>query len=180
MRRQGSRNAQHDAVRPLGKLCAALCVCLTVLGCGYSVANTRLADEYRTIAIPAFKNESFEQEIQIRVSNLLVREMEADGRLRVVDDPASADLVLKGAITGFDAHAISFSTDDNIGQFKITLLARATLEDTRTGQVIWRDDNLRGTDFYQTLGGRTREEALDEATENLVETLIYECFDSYW
>jgi hypothetical protein len=59
-------------------------------------------------------------------------------------------------------------------------LARATLEDTRTGQVIWRDDDLRGTDFYQTLGGRTREEALDEATENLVETLIYECFDSYW
>ncbi len=180
MRKQGSRNAQRNAVRPVGRWWAALCVCLTVFGCGYSVANTRLSDDYRTIAIPAFKNESFEQEVQIRVTNLLIREMEADGRLRVVDDPGSADLVLRGAITGFEAHAISFSTDDNIGQFKITLVARATLEDTKTGRVIWQDDNLRGSDFYETLGGRTRAEGLDEAVENLVETLIYECFDSYW
>ncbi|UCD58174.1 MAG: LptE family protein, partial [Candidatus Hydrogenedentota bacterium] len=157
-----------------------LCICMSLLGCGYSVAHTRLSEDYHTIAVPAFGNRSFEPEIQIRVTNFLIRELEADGRFRVVNDPAAADLVLRGTITDFDAHAISFSTEDNIGQFKITLIASATLEGTKSGQVLWEQDNLRGTDFYQTLGGRTREEALDEAAENLVETLIYECFDNYW
>lgn len=180
MGRQGQRDAQPNAVRPLAGFCIALCICATVAGCGYSVANTRLSDEYRTIAVPAFQNKSFEPEIQIRVTNLLIRELEADGRYRVVDDPGAADLVLRGTITDFDARAISFSTEDNIGQFTITLAAAVTLEDTRTGQVICRQDDLRGRDFYQTLGGRTREEALTEASENLVETLIYECFDNTW
>jgi len=177
---QGQRHAQPNAVRPLAWLCITLWCCAAVLGCGYSAANTRLSDEYRTIAVPAFKNESFEQEIQIRVTNLLIRELEADGRYRVVDDPAAADLVLRGAITDFDARAISFDTNDNIGQFKIALTASATLEDTRTGRILFRRSNLRGRDFYQTLGGRTREEALNEASEDLVETLIYECFDDNW
>ena len=180
MGKKGPRDAQRNAVRPILKRWVILCICMTLFGCGYSVANSRLSDDYRTIAVPAFKNESFEPDIQTRVSNLLIRELQADGRLRVVDNPALADLVLRGAITDFDAHAISFSTDDNIGQFKITLIASASLEDARDGRMIWQQDTIRGADFYQTTGGRTREEALEEATENLVETIIYSCFDSYW
>jgi hypothetical protein len=98
----------------------------------------------------------------------------------VVDNPAAADLVLRGAVTGFEARALSYSTADNIGQFGITLLARAALEDTRTGKIIWQKDDLKGTDFYQTQGGRTREEALEEASEELVEAIIYESLDNYW
>lgn len=181
MGNKGPRDARRNAMKSGLMPWLTLCICLAVIpGCGYTVANTTLSNDYRTIAVPAFKNETFEQEIQIRVSNALVRELEADGRFRIVDSPASADLVLAGAITSFDARAISFSTDDNIGQFKITLTARAALEDTRTGKIIWEQDALQGTDFYETLGGRTREEALDEATENLVETIIYECFENYW
>jgi hypothetical protein len=180
MRNQMPRNTQHNAVKKSLALWALLCVCALTPGCGYTTANSRLSDDYRTIAVPAFKNKSFEQEIQIRVTNTLIRELEADGRFQVVDDPGSADLVLRGAISDFQASAISYSTDDNIGQFRIALIASASLEDTRTGKTIWQQDNLRGTDFYQTLGGRTRDEALDEAAENLVETLIYECFDNSW
>jgi hypothetical protein len=150
------------------------------LGCGYTSLNSRLSEDYHTIAVPAFKNQSFEPEIQIRVTNALIRELEADGRFRLVDEPGAADLVLRGMITRFEANAISYNVDDNIGQFKIALIASASLEDTRTGKIIWQRDNLRGSDFYQLSGGRTRDEGLDEATENLVETIIYECFDNYW
>lgn len=177
---ESPRDARPNAAKPVLKLWIVLCICTTVFGCGYSFANSRLTDDYRTIAIPAFKNKSFEPDIQIRVTNALIHELEADGRFRVINDSAAADLVLSGAITDFDARAISYSTDDNIGQFKITLSASAMLEDVRSGEVIWHKERLRGTDFYQTRGGRTREEALDEATENLVETLIYECLDNYW
>jgi curli biogenesis system outer membrane secretion channel CsgG len=158
----------------------AVLLCVTAFGCGYTTATTSLSDEYRTIAVPAFKNLSFEQELQIRVTNQLIREIEADGRLRVVDDLTSADLILSGTITGFEAHAISFTGEDEIAQFKITIIADARIEDARKKEVVWQQSGLTGTDFYQTAGGRTRYTALDEATENLVETIIYESFDSFW
>jgi hypothetical protein len=155
-------------------------ICLLVFGCGYSHATSRLTDDYRTIAVPAFKNESFEPDIQIRVTNLLIRELNADGRLRVVDEPAAADLVLRGVITDFEAHAVSYSARDNIGQFRIVVHANAMLENTHTGAVLCQKKELTGTDFYQVQGGRTREEALEGVSEELVETLVYECLDNYW
>jgi hypothetical protein len=177
---ESPRDTQRNAVTALFNLCVILCLCAGTLGCGYSIARSRLSDDYRTIAVPAFKNQSLEPDIQIRVSNMLVRELQADGRLRVVDDPALADVVLRGAITEFDANALSYSADDNIGQFRIALVANASLEDTRSGRVIWKQDGIRGSDFYQTSGGRTRDEALEEATENLVEMILYQCLDNYW
>jgi hypothetical protein len=161
-------------------LSIVLCACVAVSGCGYTYATSHLTDDYSTIAVPAFKNKSFEPDIQILITNQLIRELQADGRLRIVDNPASADLVLTGDVTGFEAQAISLNTNDNIGQFKITILASASLKEAQTGKTLWEQHGLRGTDFYQTQGGRTREEGLEEASENLVETIIFRCFDSYW
>ena len=180
MGQDGQRKTRRNALTPLAGLWIILCLSMVISGCGYTYATSRLSEDYSTIAVPAFKNESFEPDIQIRITNLLVRELMVDGRFSIVDDPASADLVLSGAVTGFEARAISYATDDEIGQFKVVILARASLRDTRAGKIIWQKDSLRGADFYQTRGGRTREEALEEAGENLVETLIFECFDGYW
>ncbi|GAB4339326.1 MAG: hypothetical protein Kow0099_14260 [Candidatus Abyssubacteria bacterium] len=167
-------------MKAVATLLVAACFFVAVSGCGYTVATTHLSEEYRTIAVPAFENRSFEPELQIRVTNQLIREIETDGRLRVVDDPASADLVLVGVITDFDAHAISFTVNDEVAQFRIMIVVDARIEDTRTKEVVWQRSGVTGADFYQTFGGRSRETALDEATENLVETIVYESFDGFW
>ncbi len=180
MGEESQRKTRRNALRRAAGLCIALLICAALSGCGYKYATSRLSNDYSTIAIPAFKNKSFEPNIQILVTNLLIRELQVDGRFRIVDAASSADLVLTGAITDFQAQAITLSTSDNIGQFKIAILASASLEETRTGKTIWKNKRLRGSDFYETLGGRTREQALEEASENLVETIIFECFDSYW
>jgi hypothetical protein len=176
---KGPRHAQQDTVKAILISCVAY-VCVTICGCGYTIAGTALSKEYHTIAVPAFKNDTYEQDLQILFNNILVRELEADGRLRVVNDPASADLVLKGSLTHFEPHAISYVTKDNVAQFEITIVASATLEDTRTGKILWQHDDVRGMDSYQTRGGRTREQAIEVATKKLVERLIYESLDTYW
>ena len=180
MGRESQRKTGRNALRPIIGLWIVLCVCAAVSGCGYTYANSRLSDDYATIAVPAFKNKSFEPDIQIRVTNLLIRELQVDGRLRIVDNPDTADLILTGDVTGFEAQAVSLNTSDNIGQFKITILASASLKEARTGKILWENSDLRGTDFYETQGGRSREEGLEEASENLVETIIFKCFDGYW
>jgi outer membrane lipopolysaccharide assembly protein LptE/RlpB len=180
MGEESQRKTRRYALRQAAGLYIALLICAAVSGCGYSYATSRLSNDYSTVAVPAFKNKSFEPNLQIRVTNLLIRELLADGRFRVVDAASSADLVLTGAITGIEARAITLDSNDNISEYKIAILANASLVDTRTGKAIWKNNRLRSADFYQTRGGRTREEALDEASENLVETIIFEALDSYW
>jgi hypothetical protein len=177
---ESQRKTRRNALSRAAGLCIALLICAAVSGCGYSYARSRLSDDYSTIAVPAFKNKSFEPNIQIRVTNLLIRELQADGRFRIVDAASSADLVLTGAITDIEAQAITLGVNDNISEYKIAIVASVSLEDTRTGKAIWKKKRLRSADFYQTRGGRSREEALDEASENLAELIIFKCFDSYW
>jgi hypothetical protein len=180
MGRESPRDIEQNAVTSFALRWAAALLCIIFSGCGYTFATTPLSKDYTTIAVPAFKNQTFEEDLQIRFNNILVRELEADGRLRVVNDPAGADLVLGGALTAFDPHAISLVKDDNIGQFRITIVATASLLAARSGEILWRDETLGGTDFYQTQGGRNREEAIDEALEELAERIIYESLDSFW
>ncbi len=180
MGREGPRNTDRNAVRPLAAWCTAVLTCIFLSGCGYTFATTPLAEKYTTIAVPAFKNATFEEDLQIRFNNILVRKLEADGRLRVVNDPATADLVLSGALTAYNPHAISLIKNDDISQYKITIVAAASLEDVRTGEIVWRDEEVRGFDFYQTQGGRTRQEAIDDALEQLAERIIFEAYDSSW
>ena len=105
MGEESQRKTRRNALSRAAGLCVALLVCAAVSGCGYSYARSRLSDYYSTLAVPAFKNRSFEPDIQILVTNLLIRELQADGRFRIVDATASADLVLTGAITDFEAQA---------------------------------------------------------------------------
>jgi len=106
--------------------------------------------------------------------------LENDGRLRIVDDPATADLVLSGVLTVFDPHAISFVADDEIGQFRISIAATAALEAVREGETLWQEEAVWGSDFYLTSGGRMREDAIDEALEELAENIIHGALDNYW
>jgi hypothetical protein len=160
--------------------CAAVLVCLTACACGYTFAATPLSNQYATIAVPAFKNQTFEPDLQIRFNNILVRELENDGRLKLVDDPAAADLVLRGALTAFDPRAASLIRDDDIGQFRITIAATATLQAVDADEPLWRGEIIKGTDFYLTEGGRSRDEAIDGALEELAETILYEALENSW
>lgn len=179
MGRKGPRDIEQHAVTSFAVRCAAFLVCIICCGCGYTIAATPLSKEYSTIAVPAFKNRTIEADLQIRFNNILLRKLENDGRLRVVDDPASADLVLSGQLTSFDPHVISLLKNDEVGQYRIAVVATATLAN-RAGDILWRDEAVRGVDFYQTQGGRSRDDAIDEALEQLAERIIYETLDNAW
>jgi hypothetical protein len=180
MGREGARYLRQNAVVIAVWSCAGVLACLAAYGCGYTFATTPLSQKYTTIAVPAFRNQTIEENLQIRFNNILVRKLVEDGRLRVVDHPGTADLVLSGELVEYVPRAISLVKDDNIDQFQITIVAQASLEAPRNGGVLWQDDVITGVDFYLTEGGRTREEAINSALEKLAEQILYEALDTYW
>jgi len=85
--------------------------CLAALGCGYT--PVRYADalgDAKTVAIVGLGNETFEPGVELLVSDALSREFLRRGALRMVEDPARADLVISGAVAKLGVSRKSFSS----------------------------------------------------------------------
>jgi hypothetical protein len=84
---------------------------LALVGCGYSVVRygAGLGDA-RRVAIQGLTNDSFEPGVEALVSDALAREFAQRGALRLVDDPATADLVIGGSVTSVEIRGRSFSS----------------------------------------------------------------------
>jgi len=89
----------------------ALALALLVGGCGYSfVRYGGGLGDVRRIAIRGLGNDTFEPGVESLVSDALTREFRQRGALRLVDDPAAADLVIGGAVRRVDVRRRSFSS----------------------------------------------------------------------
>jgi hypothetical protein len=84
---------------------------LALVGCGYSLVRygSGLGD-VRRVAIRGLTNDSFEPGVEALVSDALAREFAQRGALRLVDDPAAADLVIGGSVTSVEVRPESFSS----------------------------------------------------------------------
>jgi hypothetical protein len=81
------------------------------LGCGYAwVGYDAGFGDIRTVAIRTPANDSFEPGVEFVVADALRREFLRRGAVRVVDDPASADLVVDGRIAALKSGGRSFSS----------------------------------------------------------------------
>jgi hypothetical protein len=80
-------------------------------GCGYSLVGYSAGfDGIRTVAIETPENDSFVPGVEYVVADALRREFLRRGAVRVVDDPAAADLVLGGAVSRVKSSGRSFSS----------------------------------------------------------------------
>ncbi len=86
-------------------------LCAAALGCGYT--PVRYADalgDAKTVAIVGLANDTFEPGVETLVSDALAREFLRRGALRMVEDPARADLVISGAVARLGVSRKSFSS----------------------------------------------------------------------
>ena len=95
--------------RRLALACVALALALGA--CGYSfVRYGGGLGDVRRVAIRGLVNDTFEPGVDALVSDALAREFLQRGALRLVDDPAAADLVIGGAVRRVEVRRRSFSS----------------------------------------------------------------------
>src|SRR6202046_4912147 len=70
------------------------------VGCGYYVAGRagNLPSEWKTIAVPAFKNDTARYRIEQRFTAAVIRQFIQRTKYRIIQDPESADAVLHAAV----------------------------------------------------------------------------------
>src|ERR1700734_713111 len=108
-------------------------------GCGYHVAGRagNLPSEWKTIAVPAFKNDTARYRIEQRFTAAVIRQFIQRTKYRIVQNPESANPVLFNATTG------------QVTTMLVTVHTKVQLVDTSTQKVVYKNDDMLFRDEYQ-------------------------------
>lgn len=125
-----------------------LCV-IPFVGCGYQMVGkeTQHPSGLNSIAIPTFKNETFEPGIEIPLTQAFLREFIQDRRLRVVDR-MQADTILEGTIKSFSITSVSYDRSGYVKEYQANLLLNLLFR-KQTGEVLWEEKNLSETRWFR-------------------------------
>ena len=89
-------------------------------------------------------------ELEQRVTQAVADEFVSRGRLRLVNAPKDADVILRGSIDSFGIFPIAFNQQGRATQYQISITANIELLDHRADdKVLWKNDQYRFTENYQ-------------------------------
>jgi outer membrane lipopolysaccharide assembly protein LptE/RlpB len=134
------------------RLVACLFLAIVMAGCGYHVAgrSSQLPSEWKTIAIPAFKNDTTQYRIEQRFTQAVIREFISRTKYRAVQDVDGADAVLHGEIVTIEASPMLFdSTTGQVTLMLVTLHTKVQLVDNHSKAIVYHNDDLVFRDEYQ-------------------------------
>jgi len=167
------------------KIFFVLFICLFFLHCGYRLRGTGsfLPSHIRKINIPMFKNLTTRFELDVKMTQKVIDEIVARGKVEVSGDMKSADAVMIGEIISFAAAPIAFSKDASADRYSITVVANITLKDLTNQKVIFSNPHFVYQEEYEVPEGRDFEsvesEALDKIAEKFARSLISNILEGF-
>jgi len=140
---------KHDGHAPDGedsvsrvRVPALALLLLLFSGCGYHTAGhaAQLPESVKTIAIPAFKNETLTYHIEQMLTASVVREFTTRTRYRILNDAgADADATLQGTVLSTAAAPLTYDTaTGRAASVLVVVSMRVTLID-RNGKVLYQN-----------------------------------------
>jgi outer membrane lipopolysaccharide assembly protein LptE/RlpB len=121
-------------------------------GCGYHVAGRagNLPSDWKTIAVPIFKNDTTRYRIEQRFTEAVIREFITRTKYRVIQDEKSADAVLHGEVLSVETSPVIFnSTTGEVTTMVVTVHAKVQLVDNKTTKPVYQSDDMVFRDEYQ-------------------------------
>ena len=166
-------------------LMAALSLVLS--GCGYHVADhgTTLPSTVKTIAIPAFVNQTQTYRVEQMLTGAVVREFTTRTHYRIAHDAdTGADAILRGTVTSATTAPLTY--DSNTGRVAtvlVTVNMKVVLSD-RDGKVLYENEAFQFREQYQVSRDLTSffEEdtpALERLSRDFARTLVSNILEGF-
>ena len=130
--------------RPPG-LAAVAIIMLLLTGCGYSLRGT-LPPHIKTVGVPIFTNRTAAPAVEGFITRAVVQAFSTNGRLRVVN-PADADAVLDGEVTGYSVAPIAFDSAANVRRLRLTVSLSLVLRDVKRKTILFQQGVTERSDF---------------------------------
>jgi outer membrane lipopolysaccharide assembly protein LptE/RlpB len=118
-------------------------------GCGYQMVGkeTHVPSGLNSVAIPTFLNYTFEPGIEVPFTQAFLREFIQERRIKVLDR-AEADSILEGVIRSFNIYSVSYDQSGFVLEYQTTVVIDLTLK-KHDGEILWKENNLSETRWYQ-------------------------------
>ena len=151
---------------------AALALC--IVGCaGYQLGST-LPPHLKTIAVPAFTNQSGELDIEAAVTRATLKEFQRDGTLRVASID-NADIVLEGKIISCEFEAVRYQRGNSLRaeEQRMTVRCEIVATERATGKVICKG-TVSGDSTFVSNGDMTtaKRTAMRPAAEDVAHEIV--------
>jgi len=179
--------AREASDRP-SSLVFLLSLLLLLSSCGYGFTSVGgvVPRDTKTIAIPAFINDTAEPYVDVEVTKAVVNEFLTDGRLKVVGAETS-DLILKGKVTKFEMIPAAYTADNYVQAYRVYIGLNLTVEDVKTHKLILQDTGIGSVfnaSYGVSLGDITatkiaKEAALKNASRDVASTLRSRLLDGF-
>jgi hypothetical protein len=156
-------------------------------GCGYHAVggrSGRLPENVRTIAIPAFTNETQIYRIEQVLTQDVVREFISRTNYHVANDTGDFDATLKGAVRSALAAPLTYDAQSGrVSSAVVTVTVKITLTD-RSGKVLFENPNYTFREQYQVsreVASFFQEEtpALQRMSRDFARTLVSDILEAY-
>jgi outer membrane lipopolysaccharide assembly protein LptE/RlpB len=119
-----------------------LALAITMTGCGYHAAGhvVQLPDTVKTIAVPAFKNETLTYRIEQMLTASVVREFTTRTHYRILNDASEeADATLRGTVLSTTTSPLAYDTaTGRAASVLVVVSMKVTLSD-RNGKVLYQN-----------------------------------------
>ena len=168
------------------RICSAIAA-LAASGCGYHVAGhaAKLPAEWKTIAVPAFTNDTTRYRIEQRFTQAVIREFITRTKYRVVQDAGSADAVLKGEVLSIETNPVLFQA--NTGQVTtmlVTVHTKVQLIDNGTQKPVYENADMVFRDEYQISSDvnsffEEQDPALERMSRDLASHLVSDVLENF-
>jgi outer membrane lipopolysaccharide assembly protein LptE/RlpB len=133
-------------------LLAVVAAVLSGVGCGYHVAGraSNLPSEWRTIAVPAFKNDTTRYRIEQRFTESVIKQFLQRTKYKIVQNAEEADAVLHGEVISIETNPMIFNaTTGQVTMMLVTVHTKVLLVDNQTQKVVYKNDDMVFRDEYQ-------------------------------
>jgi hypothetical protein len=156
-------------------------------GCGYRVGSGAdlLPKDLKTIAVPAFGNNTTRYKLTERLPSAISRELISRTRYRVVADTGEADAILLGTISNvMSGPTIVDQASGRAAGIQIYVFMNLTLTDRRTGQVLYTRQGLEVRQRYEVSIEQTpyfdeSEAALDRLSKEVARQVVSSLLEAF-
>jgi hypothetical protein len=160
------------------KILGLVTACVLAAQCGYHLRGTGsfLPPDIKRVSVPMFKNYSTRYNLDVTLTQGVIDELVARGKVEVTGDPENADAVLVGEISAFNVNPIGFSDQNTADRYNIMVVAKIVLRNLKDEKIIFSNPSYVYQEEYEVPQGTSYEtwenEALSKVAEKFARSLI--------
>ncbi|OQA56090.1 MAG: hypothetical protein BWY42_01171 [Candidatus Omnitrophica bacterium ADurb.Bin277] len=172
-----------DIMKRLSIIAVAVAVAAGTAGCGYTT-KTVLPRNIKTIFVETVKNKipitdlrSYQQGLEMDITNAVIARLQMDGNLRVVREGRS-DAVLKMDLKAYEQEGLRFNRLESVEEYRLFIVLGLVLVDAKTNEIIWEESDFSGaaeyyvTDIKQMGEQQAVQQAIEKLAKNVVDRIV--------